>query len=210
MHCGLHRWVAGAAFVGADVEVGQGAVEEERDMRADRMAIIKHRKAVDRPYPVQFGLQRGVVGQMVGRAPSGHLAGVGFLPVQVDGISVEIGEWTEPGGVLPGIEAGAVGITVDVNNIAMDWHADAGHAVHQPFIELVDMPIGIGKSASGVIQARQAIFGDFRSCMGQAQYKRAVAANDFYWAHGLNSKPAAVVRLSSATQAAAALRSGAR
>ena len=59
---------AGSTAVGADVEIRQRAVEQIRDLRADRVAIIKDGVAVDVAQAGQLCRKCGVIGRVIGRA----------------------------------------------------------------------------------------------------------------------------------------------
>ena len=53
-----------APLIGADVEVGQRALEEERDHRADRVAVVEDRDAVPAADPLDLGGERRVIGRV--------------------------------------------------------------------------------------------------------------------------------------------------
>src|SRR3546814_5358946 len=59
----------GRAAVGADVELRHLAVEQARDMAADRMGDVEHNLAVRRFQAVELGGQRVVVGAVIEAQP---------------------------------------------------------------------------------------------------------------------------------------------
>src|SRR5690606_10721555 len=108
--------IACPAAVGADVEIRQPAVEQEGNMRADRMAVIEDGHTVDRLHALDFGQKRGMIGRMEPLQPERDIGRIGTLSLLPYRPAVEIRLGDEAGGVLSGIEACAGRIPVRVRS----------------------------------------------------------------------------------------------
>ena len=182
---GLDGWRAGRAPGGADVEIGQHAVEQERDHRADRVAVVKNRHPVFRPYPFDLGGQRGMIGGVETGLAVLDLLGRRFpFP---DLMPVEIGQRHQPGGVLAGIKARVVRAAVGVDDIAVEGRAHGGRAGQKPVVKPVDMPVGVGQHPTAVVQPGHDLVGQIGAGVGQAQDDRAIALRDLDRGHATSS-----------------------
>jgi hypothetical protein len=76
----FERRGAARAVGGADVEVGEPALEEVGDARADRMGVVEDRDAVAGAHPVELGGERGVVGRVEGGEAAAVAAASGSAP----------------------------------------------------------------------------------------------------------------------------------
>ncbi len=145
---------AGPAHVRADVEVRQLALEQERDMRADRVAVVEDGDAVHGLDPLDLGRKGGVIGRMEFAQPRRRCR-----PRSAPRPSFQIGSPSKsvsgikPGGVLAGIEADAGGIAVGIDHVAVEGGAHRRRLGQQAVIELVNVPVGIGEQPAVVVEA---------------------------------------------------------
>ncbi|MDT4876772.1 hypothetical protein FQZ97_1122340 [compost metagenome] len=144
---------AGLAQICADVEVRQLAFKQERDMRADRVAIIKDRHAMDRLHALDFGCKCIVIRLVKTGDAIGDVSFFRRFAVFPDGKAVKVCVRDQRRCVLTRIEADACRIAIGIDAIAMKGCADGRYIVQQPVIELIDVPVGVGENTTIVIES---------------------------------------------------------
>ena len=77
VHCAFDARRAGVPHIRADVEVGQGAVKQERNARTDGVTIIQNCDAVHITHALKFGPQCGVIGRVIGGLARFHCRLIG-------------------------------------------------------------------------------------------------------------------------------------
>src|SRR5690606_28289276 len=112
--------IARRATVGADVEIGQSALEQKRDQRADRVAIIKDGNAMFCAHTCDLRLKGSMI-RAVKIVAAKCDVGLGRLfAVLPDRIAVKVAGGDQAGGVLAGVEADTGWVAVGVDDIAME------------------------------------------------------------------------------------------
>src|SRR3546814_5488210 len=96
------------AVRGAEVQVRQAAVEQERQLAADRLAFPQHRAAVPGADARQLALQRLVVRAPVALDARAHLRLVRLTALEVHRLAGELHDRAQAGGVLPRIQRNVV------------------------------------------------------------------------------------------------------
>ena len=136
-----HRRAAGAA-VGAEVHGRQRAVEQPRDHRADRVAVVEDHGRMRLAQAGQLGGDGGVVGLEIGCAPGRDLGRIRCLTPQ--GLAVERRGRAQLGRGLARIEGHARRVAIHVDDRARDRGAhDGGVEVGGKVVEPVDPPVGV-------------------------------------------------------------------
>ncbi|MNL50622.1 hypothetical protein D3C87_1736520 [compost metagenome] len=92
-----------------------------------------------------------------------------FLPLIPDRFAVEIGFRNKACGVLSWIEANAFRIAVGIDHITMKGGANRRRVGEQIRVEIMNMPVGIGKHLAVVVQALPNRCGNIGAGMGQAE-----------------------------------------
>ncbi|GEM_PF-3789221 len=122
--CGFNFRCAGLTEVCTDIEIRQFAFKQERDMRADRVAIIQDRNAVDCFHAFNLGGQSIVIGLVKAGNTIGNIGFFRCFAVFPDGKAVEIGFRDQRRRILARIEADACRIAIGIDAIAMKGGAD--------------------------------------------------------------------------------------
>jgi hypothetical protein len=141
---GRQRGRTGCTVVGPDVEVRQRALEQPRNLRSDRMAVIQHDFVV---FASQPGDRRGNC-RMVGIEKRGaahcQLRTLGLKAGPVQRLAVKGRCGTQLGGRLSGIQRHAGRVPVTVNDRARDAGPDDGRTHRMcEVVEQVDPPVRI-------------------------------------------------------------------
>lgn len=149
---GFQPWRAGCGAIGADIQVRQAPVKQERNFRADRMAVKQDDVTMQRLYAVQLRCQRSVIGGVPLRAPRCDFRRIGRMVPDIG--PFEIGQRHQPGRVLAGIKTFAFRGTIGVDDLAVEFCSNDSHIRQHSVIKLRDMPVGIGQPAAGCIERR--------------------------------------------------------
>src|SRR3546814_178937 len=128
----------GRAAVGADVELRQLAVEQARDMAADRMGVVEHDPDARRLQTVELGRQSVVIGAGIEGAPLGDRRIGGAAK------SIELSS-ERRGGTIGGRTGGSREMAAYEMRIS-DWRSDvcssdlssSGAAVAPPLVPMLN------------------------------------------------------------------------
>src|SRR5690606_30607612 len=138
------RGRAAGAAGGAEVEVGQPAGEQPRQLAADGVAFPQHHPPVRLAQSLQFRGQRRVVGPPVGVHAGAHLGRIGLRALQVHPAAVEAAHRAQAGGVLARVERGVVLAAVEVHHVArVHRHQDRGAQRAGEVVEARHVPVGV-------------------------------------------------------------------
>ncbi|MNV55967.1 hypothetical protein D3C71_1482300 [compost metagenome] len=130
--------------MGAEVQVGQLAIEQPRDHAGDRMRLPHQHLSVLCAQTFDLGRQRLVVGLPVALQPALDLGCIGLASGLVERVAVEGGERAQSGGVLARVETLAARGAVQVDDVARDLgaqHAGAQRSGHG--VDLVQVPVAV-------------------------------------------------------------------
>jgi hypothetical protein len=108
--------------IGADVELRQLALEQARDMAADRMRVIEHH-AMAGAQAGDFGFERGVIGIEPARTAAGDLGLVRHRTC-IERLTIKGRGRAQFGRRLPRIERGARRIAVAIDDRARNARGD--------------------------------------------------------------------------------------
>ncbi|CPK83421.1 Uncharacterised protein [Bordetella pertussis] len=189
---------AAGAVGGAQVEVGQLAVEKARAVRNDGVPVQQHGIAMARLHARQFGGQLGVVGVEVLAAARRHveqqMAGGLVLP---DRAAVKARGGTQLGVGGARIQHAAVGVAVQVDDVARvgGRHQRDAACAHE-IVQAVDVPVGVGHAQRLGLHQRAQFGRHPGAAVGDVDDQRRVAAGQgVERAHGrIGLKRAAALR----------------
>ena len=171
------RSAATAAGGGAQVQVGQAAVKQPGQLRADAVAVPQQGLAVAGLEPRQLVRQGRVVGLPVVVQALRHLGRIGRLAGQVERLTGEEAGRAQLGVVGAGVHRRVLGRAVQVDHITrMVRHQHAGAQIAGKAVKRFQVPVGVfprrGTGRVAWLQGGR----DVRAHMGQAQQQRGVAA----------------------------------
>ena len=144
-HCIDQRGFAGGAVGGAEVQVGQPALEEARQHRGDRVRVPEHDARMHGAQPREFARQRLVIGPPPAFAAGGDLLARGrHIPphrLAAEGLGGH-----QPGRRHARVQARAVGRAVQVDHIArLRRDHDRGAERGDEVVDDRQVPVGVGK-----------------------------------------------------------------
>lgn len=142
--------IASLAVIRADVQIRQTPVKEERDLRADRVAIEQDNATVSCLNTLQFGFESGMVGLMPRDAATLYFGRIWRQIPDID--TFEISQRHQPGRVLPRIEADTRWVAIGVDEVAMKIRRNDCRSGDGVGIEPRQMPIRIGDFPPGGIE----------------------------------------------------------
>ena len=167
---------AAGAGGGAQVEVRQCAVEQERQRAADRVPFPQHRASVLAAEARQFGGERVVVRAPVGLYPCGDLRRIRRLPFAVHRLAAELQHRAQAGGVLPRVQRGVVRRPVQIDHITRPArHQDRGAQLPGEVVQARHVPVGIGHPACRIGQSRGDVLRQRGTVVRQADQQRRAA-----------------------------------
>jgi hypothetical protein len=117
--------------------------KQERDGRADRMAIKDDRHAMPGLHSLDFGGKCRMIGRVVLRPACGNLVERWLLPFAPDVQPIKVRRRTQGGRVGARIKRSSCRVTVGVNDIAVKRRLDYRNVSQKPLIKLSNMPIRV-------------------------------------------------------------------